>query len=174
MAVVIGRKQVGVERTTVRVTVPNNPTARLMYYLECVCHVISCGQDEDIRRFSDYANWERLSDKEKKFLLMIFYIFSPDVFFHNEELCVEFSNEFYMINQIHHRFLAAKSIIIGGRTHQVNKIMAYQMSWMRKNCLEPMQQLTAPSQRQPQPRRQITAPHRSHPVTNSDCCCIIQ
>ncbi len=185
MAVVFGRNEVGIKRTTTPTTVPNNDTARLMYYLSCVCNAIESDQNEDIRRFTDYHNWARLSIEERKLLLVICYTFSPDVFdgkvfFHSEELCVEFSNEFYTINEVRHRLVAAESILIAGRTHQVTKIMTYNMSWMRSYYLEPMQrlartiagqssrpQLPAP-QRRLQPQRPIPAP-----VVDSGCCCTI-
>jgi hypothetical protein len=199
MAVIIGRNEVNVKKTTRPMTIPSNDTARMMYYLSCVCNVIDCDRDEDIRRLTNYANWARLSTDERRPLLVLCYTFSPDVFgdkvfFHREELCVQFSNEFYTINQMRHRLVAVESIIIAGRERQVNKIMTYKMSWMRMYYLEPMPRLarqlvaqpsrsqyTAPH-RQPQPRRpQYTAPHRQPqpwrpapaPVADSDCCCTI-
>ena len=189
MAVVIGRNEVGVKRTTVPVTVANNDIARLMYYLNCVCTAINCNHDEDIRRFTNYINWTRLSYEERKLLLVLCYTFNPNVFeskvfFHLEELCVQFSNEFYEISQVRHRVVAVESIIIAGRAHQVNKIMTYKMTWMRTYYLEPMQrlarqfaaessrpQLSAPQRHpepRPQPRRQAPSP-----VVDNGCCCTI-
>jgi len=144
---IISQSQVDVKGITVSTTVPDNDIAKLMYYLSCVCSTIVCDEDEDIRRFTNYANSVQLSTDEQRLLLNLCYTFSPDVFedkifFHNRELCVQFSNEFYEINQVHHRLVAAESINIADRTYQVTKIMAYIMSWMQKNYLEPIQRLS--------------------------------
>ncbi|CAF1290457.1 unnamed protein product [Didymodactylos carnosus] len=185
MAVVIGRNEVGIKRTTRPTTIANNDVAKLMYYLNCVCETINCDQDEDIRRFTNYANWARLSAEQRKLLLVLCYTFSPDVFdgkvfFNIEELCVEFSNEFYEISQLRHRLVAVESIIIAGRAHQVTKIMTYTMSWMRAYYLEPMQRLarqfaaesSRPSLSAPHRQRQSTRPVPA-PSVDSSCCCTI-
>ena len=176
MAVVIGRNEIGIERTTKATTVPDNDVAKLMYYLDCVCTAIDCGPDEDIRRFRNYSHWAQLSFEERKLLLVLCYTFSPDVFegkvfFHSEELCVEFSNEFYKINQVRHRLIAAESVLIAGRAHQVTNIMVYKMSWMRQYYLEPMQGLARQLSHQPS-QRLLPAPSRA-PAVDSDCCCTI-
>jgi hypothetical protein len=144
MALAYNRQQIGVKRTTVGVTVPDNDTARLMYYLQCVCQAIDCNNDPEIRRFTDYSNWHRLSVDEQRQLFVLCYTFSPDVFegkvfFQRDALCIQYSNEFYEISQVSNQLIAARSIVIAGRTRRVNKIMAYKMSWMQNYYLEPMQ-----------------------------------
>ena len=131
------------KRRTVSTTVPDNYISKLMYYLSCVCTAITCDKDEDICRFTNYTKSEELSNEEQKLLLTICYTFSPDVFedkvfFHNRELCMEFSNEFYDINQVRQQLAPAESIPIADRTYQVIKVMVYKMSWMQKNYLEPV------------------------------------
>jgi hypothetical protein len=144
---IINQNEVESKRITVSTTVPNNDVAKLMYYLSCVCTTIIYDEDEDIRRFINYANWAQLSVEEQKVLLNLCYTFSPDVvedkvFFHNRELCVQFDNEFYEINQVRQQLNTPESIIIADRTYQVTKIMTYKMSWMQKNYLEPIQRLS--------------------------------
>ena len=41
MTAILGKKEYGVKKTGVSVTVPNNPVAKLMYYLNCICNVIN-------------------------------------------------------------------------------------------------------------------------------------
>ena len=166
MALVAGRNEYGIKRIGRLTAVPDNDVARLMYYLCCVCTAIECDQNEDIRRFTNYANWTRLSIDEQKLLLLLCYTFSLDVlegkvFFHCPELCIQTSNEFYQINQIRHRLIAVESIIIAGRAHTVTKIMTYKLLWLQKNYLEPMQGLA----------RRLSS--RSVSVVNNDCCCTI-
>jgi hypothetical protein len=146
MALAFQRDEISVECTGTVTTVPNNDVARLMYYLNCVCTVIDCNHDPDIQRFTNYRNWSYLTVSEQAQLLVVCYTFSPDVFnnqvfFHSDELCGNSSNEFFRINQVSHRLIAAESIVIAGQTREVNQIMTYKMAWMRNNYYEPMQRL---------------------------------
>jgi hypothetical protein len=146
MAFAIGRDQVSIERDSVPATVPDNDTARLMYYLGCVVSVIDCDADEDIRRFTRYSNWASLSSDERDLLVILCYRFSPDVFegkvfFQSDALAGNSGNAFYKISQVRHRLVAAESVVIAGRSRRVNKIMAYKMIWIRTYYLEPMQRL---------------------------------
>ena len=159
------QNELDIERTGTEVTVPTNDVAHLMYYLNCVCITIDCNNDADIRRFTNYKNWASLSFNEQKLLVDLCEALSPDVFedrvfFHAEELCVQCSNEFYSINQMQHQFLIAESVMIAGRTRQVNKIMVYQMEWMRQYYIYPMQRLkrrfTAVVQPPPRPVSYVT------------------
>lgn len=63
MATFVQTDEIEFERTTVNTNVPDNDTARLMYYLDCVCTTIDCKDDADIQRFIDYKNWQQLSIK---------------------------------------------------------------------------------------------------------------
>ena len=51
MAAVLGRTELGVKEIGRTVTIPNDPKARLMYYLDCMCVVLD---------LSDTANLSRL------------------------------------------------------------------------------------------------------------------
>jgi hypothetical protein len=118
-----------------------------MYYFNCVCITVSCDDDPEIRCFTNYRNWSRLSIDEQKRLLVLCYALSPDVFedkvfFQSDALCQGSSNRFYEISQVRHQVLAVLTIIVAGRTRQVNKIMAYTMSWMHYCCIQPMQELS--------------------------------
>jgi hypothetical protein len=176
MAVAIDRNEIGFNRTTHSTIIPNNDIAKIMYYLHCVCKALHYDQDEDIRHYTDYANWARLSIEEQTFLLYLCHTFSLDVlddkvFFHCEELCVQFTIEFYDISQVHHRLVAVESIIIAGRAHRVTCIMAYKMSWMQMYYLEPMQRLARQFLGQSSQSRLIRPVLA--PVVGRGCCCII-
>jgi len=165
MAVFFQANEIEVERTGVTVYVPNNDVARLMYYLQCVCTAVECDTDSDVRRFTNYKNWASLSIGEQKVLLGLCYTFSPDVlddkvFFHNDTLCGDSLNDFLEISQVQHQLLAAESIVIAGRTREVNKIMVYRMEWMRTNYLYPMQGLVAKLSSLERPAITYTPPSR--------------
>ncbi|CAF3345640.1 unnamed protein product [Rotaria socialis] len=148
MAAFLRSNEVEIERTGVSANVPYNDVARLMYYLHCACTSIDCNDDAAIQRFTNYQNWSYLSLDEKKALVVLCYSFSPDVldnkvFFQSDELCGNSTNQFYKISQLRHEILASESIVIAGRTRQVNKIMTYKMQWMTTYYIEPMRRLLA-------------------------------
>lgn len=157
--------RIGFRDTTVSVTVPNNDVARLMYYLNCVCQAIQY-TDNDIDRYRSYTNWSALSNEEVRLLLVLCLTLSPDVFnnkvfFQSDALCDDFQNKFYEISQVRHQLLAVQSIVVAGRTHQVNKIMTYKMSWMRNYYLDPIQRLAQRFNSQGQRSTATARPTRS-------------
>jgi len=87
-----------------------------------------------------------MSDEEDKLIFVLAATLSPDeledkVFFENATLCPTTSNQFYEIGQIRNQLLVVQSIVIGGRSRQVKKIMAYKSGWMQRNYYQPMQAL---------------------------------
>ncbi|CAF3003065.1 unnamed protein product [Rotaria sp. Silwood2] len=127
------------------VNVPNADIARIMYYLDCVCTVIDYN-DNDIRRYRNYLNWRNMSDEEDRFIFLLALALSPDeledkVFFNAPSLCPDSNNQFYEIGQVRNQLMIVQSIVIGGRSRQVKRIMAYEQVWMRRNYYEPMQRL---------------------------------
>ena len=172
------RNQYGLRATSARATVPDNDVARLMYYLNCVFSAIEY-TDQDVRRLRDYRNWSMLSYEEQRLVWLFALILSPDefddkVFFHSDALCGDSGNKFFEFSQVRHQLLAVQSIIIGGQTRQVKKIMTYKMSWIQSNYLDPMKRL-APHL-SPQAQRPSTAsaarPNYTPSNTTSNACVI--
>ncbi|CAF1133066.1 unnamed protein product [Adineta steineri] len=126
-------------------TIPDADIAKVMYYLDCVCTVIDYN-DNDIRRYRNYSNWMNMSDEEDRLIFILALALSPDefddrVFFNNVRLCQGSGNQFYEIGQVKNQLLVVQSILIGGRSRQVKKIMAYTSGWMQRNYYQPMQAL---------------------------------
>ena len=72
MALVLNRNRVGVENTSTTVGVPNNPVARLMYYLNCMCTVLSLDQmDYNIMKLVSYETYFLLTNEDKVLLLLV-------------------------------------------------------------------------------------------------------
>jgi hypothetical protein len=141
----VQHKQYGIKDISVTVNVPQNDTARLMYYLNCVCQAIQY-DDNNISRYRNYNNWSQLSNEDIRLLVVLCYTLSPDVFnnkvfFQSDALCGNNANKFFEINEVNHQLLAVQSIVVAGRTCRVNKIMTYKMSWMQNNYLNPMRNL---------------------------------
>ncbi|CAF3041978.1 unnamed protein product [Rotaria socialis] len=127
------------------VTVPNADIAKIVHYLDCICTVIDYN-DNDINRYRKYSNWANMSNYEDRLIYLLALALSPDeledkVFFESTELCPTTNNQFYEIGQIKNLLVVAPSIIIGGRSRQVKKIMTYEPIWLQRNYYEPMLRL---------------------------------
>lgn len=170
------RNQYGLRPTSVRVTVPDNDIARLMYYLNCVFYTIEY-DDQDVRKYRDYQRWSMLSHAEQRVVWFLALTFSPDefdgkVFFQSDALCKDLGNQFYEFSEVSNQLLAVQSILIAGQTRRVKKIMTYKMTWIQSFFLEPIKRL-APYL-SPQAQRPVTArrPTTAYVVQNSDACVI--
>ena len=147
MAVVLIGEQAELTDITVKVTLPENDTAKLMYYLRSVSTVLSLETMEDnIARLTDYKNHYVLTNDEKVKLLSLCKKFSPDklegkCFFHSDEIGGDLANRFFLLNSTEAAFVAAESVSIGAITVSVKTIMVYKMSWKIQFYTNPMNQV---------------------------------
>ena len=135
------RERVGIKDITRRVTVPQNPKAKLMYYLDCVAVVIDLNSP-NLNRLRNYQSYFSLNDAETDALLALVLLFSPDellgkVFFHSED-CGGLTNQFYELSAVSNMLAVADNIVIGGESKRVAKIMFFQRSWLQNNYLTPI------------------------------------
>ncbi len=135
------RERVGIRDITKRATVPENPKAKLMYYLNCVAFVIDLN-DPNLNRLKDYKNYFLLNETETDALLALVVLFSPDeligkVFFHNED-CGGFTGQFFELSAVSNMLAVTDNIIIGGERKRVANIMFFQRKWMEDNYLKPI------------------------------------
>ena len=187
MAAFIGER-VGIRDITRQVSVPQNPKAILMYYLNCVATVIQL-DDPALSRLKNYQNYYLLSEEETDALLALVILLSPDkligkVFFPSED-CGGLTNQFLELSAVSHMLAVADNIVIGGERKRVGKIMFFQRSWMEDNYLTPIMSFQDRLQRMarglpgraPIPRRAPTPrtaqPPSSPRATSQGCCCSI-
>jgi len=130
----VGRTQLGMKEFGNWVTVPNNPKAKLMYYLDCICTVLQLDDEGvNINRLKDYNNYRRLTDEETDLLIMLCGLaLKPDnlinkCIFKNDAMCRDWGNKFYELSAVSDRLLVAGSVMIGGRTKRVSKIMTFKV-----------------------------------------------
>ncbi|XP_013421302.1 uncharacterized protein LOC106181466 [Lingula anatina] len=171
MAAAMGRLQIGLKKTGTTVTVPNNPKAKLMYYLDCICNVLNLDSSGEIRRLRDYENHWRLSEDETNQLLILCLLISPDelinkCIFHSDEMCGDSGNEFYELSAVNHTFVVTDSIMIGGERKRVKEIMCFKMSWIEKNFINPIKSFESRIQG-------LSARNRQARRRESDSCTII-
>ena len=179
MAALIGER-VGIKETGITVTVPENSTAKLMYYLDCVAIVLQL-DNPNLNRLKDYKRCYSLSDVEIDALLTLVLLFSPDeligkVFFHSED-CGGKNNQFYELSSVTHMLAVSDNVLIGGERKRVAKIMFFQRSWMENYYFSPMRSFEGRRQRlarglpgrAPSPPRLRTPPIRYSPPSSSTC-----
>ena len=55
---ILNNTEYGIKKTGVKVTVPNNAVAKLMYYLHSVCNLVPIddGSLTNLRKYSNYMN----------------------------------------------------------------------------------------------------------------------
>ncbi|XP_078343566.1 uncharacterized protein LOC144629211 [Oculina patagonica] len=135
------RESVGIKDVGTRVTIPGNPKAKLMYYLNAVAFVIDLN-DPNLSRLRDFENYYSLSEAETDALLALVLLFSPDellnkVFFHSED-CGGSTNQFFELSAVSSMLAVADSIVIGGERNRVAKIMFFKRLWMEDNYFTPI------------------------------------
>ena len=179
MAAFVGER-VRIRDTSVNASVPQNPKAKLMYYLNCVASVIQL-DDPALSRLRNYQNYYLLSDQETDALLALVILLSPDeligkVFFPSED-CGGRSNQFYELSAVSHMLAVADNVVIGGERKRVGKVMFFQRSWMENNYFSPIRSFQDRLQRMarglpgraPTPRRALPPPRPRATTTSSSC-----
>jgi hypothetical protein len=142
MAAIFNFNEFDVEKTGTKANVPSSATARLMYYLNCICNLLAIDEDNSLAKIRNYAK-PYLSEAETKQLITMCILLQPKVLINKciflaPELCGDCSNEFYSINKINHVLAVSNSLVIGGQNKKVQKIMAFKESWLKDNYLEPI------------------------------------
>ena len=188
MAAFIGER-VGIKEMGNDVTVPESPTAKLMYYLDCVALVIKL-DDRNLNRLRNYKSYHLLNDTEIDALLALVLLFSPDeligkVFFPSEDF--RGSNKFYELSSVTHMLAVSDSVLIGGERKRVAKIMLFKRPWLEYCYIAPLmsfegrlQRLSrglpgrapSPPRALPPPRSSSTPPRRPDPPSSSSSCII--
>lgn len=152
MAIIGQRQEINFKEFGQTVQVPNNPTARLMYYFKCVLDTIEPDEDALIY-FGNYNDYQSLDTLKKKLLLALCVAFSPDklievgIFHPVESLEGGSSNTFFEISHSQTTIAAGEGIVIGGHRVRAMKIMMLTQSWLQTYYLNPLGQLVAELER---------------------------
>ena len=157
----ISRTQVHVKKTGSPTTVPDNPKAKLMYYLNCICSCVEADEDSTIRRLKDYQNnYSNLTDEEEAKLLLLCLALSPDkligsILFPADDVDLDGSNnKFLELSAVSTKLVVTESLMIGGQQKKVHKIMMFKKRWLEAYYLEPLRSFERAQRprRPPQPR----------------------
>lgn len=131
--------EIDIKKTSQSVTVPINPFAKLKYYLLCVAS--SLDVREELAEYTDYTRCNFLSLVEKKAIVALCYVFSPDeligkCWFVNQEM--DCNNEFFELSHAQKTLLVAENVVIGAQNRRVANIMFVKKIWIENNFLNPM------------------------------------
>ena len=126
------------------IKIPDNPLAKLMYYLECICTVI----DSDIeKRYTNYNNYSLLTSLERKTVLKLVSKFNPKIMIElnlfkiePDFVPIDKENEFYEITDEIFEGKINSEVIIEEVTMKVLKVMVCKQSWINKYFEEPIKE----------------------------------
>lgn len=145
MCELINQSRLKVEPFGVKIEVPDDDHAKLMYYLSCVETVINY---DKINKFSDYKNYKSLNSTEKEILLKICKLLNPrllimaGIFKVDEDLLLDnSSNQFYKITDQKIGIRRNQEIMIEGKVVKILKIMACSKYWLQKNYINPIKNI---------------------------------
>ena len=145
MAAMMERAQLQIKDTTRRVTVPNDPIAKLMYYFDCICICVESDDDYTIRRLRGYQNYQRLNSDERAQLIALCLALNPDklkgAIFHPSNDCGSFSNRFVELSAVKTNIIVTDSLLIGGQQKKIQKIMFFEKRWLESSYYDPLEQL---------------------------------
>jgi hypothetical protein len=138
------RTELTIKETGVTVTVPQNATAKLLYYLNCInciIKIVELNIDEVDYAFvsmvNDYKNClpYTTTNQDKQKVLRIARLLSPNIlegkiFFKFANLG-DSGNQFFEINSSEITVAATDEVFIGGAKKKIHKIMMYKDSWLQ-------------------------------------------
>lgn len=141
-AIVAGNTEIGLKRVGTAVTVPAHPIARLMYYLRCICQVLSL-DDQNLDRLTNFTQYYTLTTEELDALLVLCILLSPDnlvgkCIFEDEELCGNLVTQFYELSAVQNRFVVTDSVLLGSQQRHVKKIMTFKRSFLADYYIIPI------------------------------------
>ncbi|XP_060570360.1 uncharacterized protein LOC132728697 isoform X2 [Ruditapes philippinarum] len=194
MAAVLGRTEIGIKKTGTSVSVANDPRAKLMYYLDCICCALDLSDTDNLTSLRNYRQYYSLTEAETDALITLCFLLSPDelsgkVIFQDDTMCGDSSNEFYEISAVRNNLVISDSIIIGGQRRAVSEIMAFKQQWLINNWVNPMKHFaprlaritgaaravtgSSPPRRAIAYRTSSESIDRSDNSNSDDCCCVI-
>lgn len=174
-AIVAGNTEIGLRRVGSTVIIPQDPRAKLMFYLNCIRQVLSL-DDNNLDRLCDYRNYHLLTDAEIDALILLCLLLNPEklkdkCIFEDEELCGDLLTQFYELTAVQNRFLVTDTVLLGSQQSHVKKIMTYKRPFLLNYYLHPIAVLANRSESQGSGNRQpirtqpaISYPQQSRPT----------
>lgn len=150
MAAVISRQEVGARDIGTQVAIPDDPKARIMFYIKCICDVLDLESNDNLQRLTDYNKYYLLTENEIDQLTLLCIAVEPDklegkCIFEDTDgtVCTTSGNKFIELESVRNQLLITGYLLIGGQQRQVRKVMFYRKEWLVLFYLIPIVVLAA-------------------------------
>jgi hypothetical protein len=138
-----GGHNLSVHETSSPATVPDNPIAKLMFYLNCINSITNLNLS---RRLTNYANWRSVSQQDLAEIFAACVVLDPKtladkgilMWDREGRICRPGENRFFSITDREVRGFIDPEVIIGGQRTTITQIMAFGEVWIRSNYLLPL------------------------------------
>ncbi len=134
-----------VKDITVKVFVPGNPKAKLMYYLNCISGVLNTNK---LNRYTNYSQYYYIPDSEIPDIVALATIFNPEIMIKSGifmiDEYIDLGNRFLEITGETIGIHANQEMIIGGIVVRVLKIMLCTKTWLKNYYFEPIVDILNP------------------------------
>ena len=134
-----------VKDITVKVFVPENPKAKLMYYLNCISQVLNTNT---LNRYINYSQYYNIPDSEISDIVKLAKIFNPEdmlklgIFIMEDY--IDLGNRFFEITDETMGIHANQEFVIGGIVVRVLKIMLCTKTWIKTYYNDPIEDISNP------------------------------
>jgi len=177
-----------VKDITVKVFVPGNPKAKLMYYLSCISKVLNTNT---LNRYTNYSQYYIIPDSEISDIVELAKIFNPGIMLKLGIFIMkdfpDHANRFLEITDETMGIHANQEFVIGGIVVRVLKIMLCTKDWIQTYYYEPIVNIFKPKIIYPLPSEfgsspvAVTCPYCLVPITTKTkssfnfvaCCCFL-
>jgi len=139
----------GVRDTTVRVVVPNDDIARLMYYLHCIDTCLKIASLD--YALTDYRNYRRLSPQGRRLVVEWAMLLNPRelldkvIFLDDEQvMTATLANAICEITVACRLISIRSTAIIAGGVQEISKVMFFRSKWLENYYIEPLERIRRP------------------------------
>lgn len=156
--------------------VPEDPRAKVMYYLRTVDSMINYGFPDYLKQYDRY---QQIGFDDVQKLISFAQIFSIEVltqlkvFMPVDDYAMNSDNQFYDIRDTRINFVGNQDIFIGGRNVRIVEVMCFKRLWAVRNFYTPVQmlrQMQRPSANPPRAQRDIYHEVTHPPESKSGVC----
>ena len=145
MSIGLASKRFTVKDITIRVFIPDNPKAKLMYYLSCISNVLNTNK---LNRYTNYSQYYFIPDSEIPDIVALATIFSPEIMIKSGifliDEYIDLGNRFLEITGETMGIHANQEMVIGGIVVRVLKIMLCKKIWLKNYYFEPIVDILNP------------------------------
>ena len=184
MALVVEGRHIQVRAHGESCFVPNNPYARLMYYLQCVGYVF----DLDFGYLANFDRYASIDSSDKSKIVQFAVFFDPIslskfgvfTFVSEKDKFFDGANKFFDITDEAVNYINVSNVIeIGSYQYKASRLFVGTEQWLKDNFLDPIKTIrslsyrpaiTCQTERRSEPTTTSQTERRSEPTRTSHSC----